>query len=449
MDADVAAFQRFVDAALVIEAPMGSRKASQAALAVASARVDRRASVEFKDVRGGLDAKAYGTIVEEIRQQIASDLSRPDYRIEIFDRSTKDVVAEGKRIDKVLGQFAKGVQAHPEEGAFAQGMNLPSGKACVIVGFPASTSLKPFFSRAIGVPVETKAIDDVSAHRMFIWHELGHCLLGASEAKADTFAALMVLRHTKLDGAIDLLATWREVMEFTGERGDDHFMSASLRGVALRADALRADKRFMSMDMKEIAALAKSMSEELAAKPSEVKDTMTFRSALTEARGLKAHYVRSDEGLRRVGFGEWISANADIPELGRIRDAFERLSTGTTGPQAPYKIDLVSLRASLAALAAQGDPTARAMVKGLDRGRKAAKEDRHDDGIGVKIPYEFTKDAYQGQVIAFDRSCQKAIVSDDGGRYAIHDGRAVIEHGDLATLAAKAADNVETVGLRR
>lgn len=448
MDADVAAFQKFIETSLVIEAPAGSRKASQAAVAIASGRVNRGAAVSFKDVRGeGLDAKTYGAVVEDIRKQIAADLSRPDYRIEVFDRSTKDPAAEGRRIDKGLAHFARGVVAHPDEGAFAQGMNLPSGKACVVVGFPASTGLQPFFSRAIGIPVKTKAIDDVNAHRMFLWHELGHCLLGASEAKADTFAALMVLRHTKLEGAIDLLATWREVLEFISDRGDDHFMSASLRAVSARAEALRADKRFMSMDIKEIAALAKSMSDEFAASPAEVKDAMTVRSALAEAQGLKAHYVRTDEGLRRVGFGEWVNANAAIPELGRIKDAFERLANGTTGRQEAYTIDLPALRASLAVLAAQGDSTARAMVKGLDRGRKS-KAAAHDEGIGVAIPYDFRQDPYHGQVIAFDRSCQKAIVSDDGGRYAIHDGRAVIEHGDLTTLAAN-AENVASVGLRR
>lgn len=446
MDADVAAFQRFVDTALVIEAPAYAGKASQAVQAVARAR----ATVSFESRGRGLSSDRYRELVAEVRRQVTEDLRPgPDYRVEIFDRSRKDLGAEARRIDTSLWDFGQHVKAAARDGAMAQGVVIGAKPACIVVGFPNHTDVNAYYSQSVGFPVNTGSLDNETAHRMFFWHEVGHCILGPSEAYADTFAALMMVRHTSTKDALAVVATWREVSELTTpDVDDDHFMSASLWRVVERSSALRSDPTFMSMDMKGVAALAKSMADTFALTEADQAEIVAFRKAVSAAAGAKAHYVRTEEGLQRVGFGDWLRSHSRVPEFARLIRSIDSLMGGVVS-QSPYKPRSSSeFRKDLSEIAGRGDPTAKLMLRGLDR--KSGPAERHEASMGIKIPYEFGTDAYHGQVIDFDPKCQTILFSPDNDRYAIRDGRAVIDHGDLSSLADRMrSTEVADLGLRR
>jgi hypothetical protein len=399
MDADVSHLQKFADVPYVIEAPASkSRAASAAAQALGGVQV------RFDDTRP-LPKGRYGAIVESVRAQINEDL-RPDgkWRIDVFDRSAKDLTQEGRRIDRTLSGFRKSLGTGAE-GAFAQPFPVNTTapgqlKGCIVVGFPASTDPRQMMSAALrGAPVPMQGLTAEKFHRHSLWHELGHCLLGNSEARADTFASLMALRHNLFGkDTLATLASWREVNEWTTPQLDDeHFIAASLWEVVSRADALQADKRFMAMGIEEIAGLAKTMSDRFSLGPEAIRDAVSMRRAFYVAAALPHHLVPGPGGKRVKGdLQAWGAAHSDIPEIARMDTVSLNLLNGAKPLQA-FAHDMKALRARLDALVASGDPTAKAMVASLDR---PAPAHRHDPDFEAEIPYRFKATDYARQVLS-------------------------------------------------
>lgn len=412
MDADVSALQRFADVPYVIESAAPELPLARAAQMNAGAGLDLR----IDDSRG-VTPEHYRRIVEQIRRQLAADpVSRKEgYRIEIFDRSVPDPAAEARRVDRRLPGFAASFEKLADTGANANAYRTSATSAsCMVVGWKPGDSASAVMGRIVGEPhADTGGMDADQFHRHGLYHEIGHCLLGGSEAKADTFAALMMLRHTDIPmDALTALAGFRELAETTSpDPNDDHFVAASLWRVVQIGDQLRASDRFMAMDIGEIATVAEAIGDRFASMPDETRGIRSFRAAFNHAAQAKVHYVLQPGGLRPTDFQGWLVANAKIPEFGRIVALARRLA-GTGGEDeragsGRVKFDPQRVRTALAALSDKGDPTARTLL--LQMGRRMpplSSPPEHMIGANVMVPFTYGKPALSDDLIGFDVGTQ-------------------------------------------
>lgn len=401
MDADVSHLQKFADVPYVIEAP--ASKGSL--LGAAAAAVSKRVQVRFDDSRG-VAPERYRAMVESIRADLKAGLSpKAGYGIGIYDASTRDPSAEMGRIHasmKVAGKFVSDLSA--SKGAFAAPFRTPDGIRCVVVGFRPDAPVPGILAMGTGRDdVKRQGLDDETFHRMTIIHESGHCLLGSSEAKADAFMALMVLRDPSFPkGALAAWANWREREEWTlAMPEDDHFTAKSVWAVLQRADALRADPAFRAMSVEEVAGVANAIVEEVGMGPAEQAEVSSVRRAIHE--GVLS--VAPKAGLREgaAPLGRWFVQNRDVPEFARIVDLHVEAQAGPKAV-APYEVRAGAFREAIGKLAASGDKVAAAMVRGYDTkpdaNSDAAKEvaSLHSADEGL-VPYKFPRTAYQAKVV--------------------------------------------------
>ena len=269
MDADVSHLQKFADVPYVIEAPASKG----GLLGAAAAAVNKRVQVRFDDSRG-VAPERYRAMVESIRADLRAGLSpKTGYGIGIYDASTKDPSAELGKIHpsmKVAGKLVG--ELSTTKGAFAAPFRTPDGIRCVVVGFKPDAPVAGILAMGSGRDdVKRQGLDDLTFHRMTITHESGHCLLGSSEAKADAYMALVMLRDPSFPKeALAAWANWREREEWTlAMPEDDHFTAKSVWAVLQRADSLRADPAFMAMSLEEVAGVANAIVEEVGMRPAE------------------------------------------------------------------------------------------------------------------------------------------------------------------------------------
>lgn len=422
MDADVSALQRFSDVPYVIESVTSNSPIATAAQMNAAMGFDLRT-----DDSHGVTPEHYHRIVENIRRQLAADpVSRKEgYRIEIFDRAVAKPMDEAKRIDRTLRGFARSFGALADAGPNANAYRTsPTTASCIVVGWKPGDSASAVMGRPVGVPhADTGGMDAEHFQQLGLYHEIGHCLLGNSEAKADTFAALMMLRHTDLPlEALTVLASFRELSELTTpDPNDDHFIAASLWRVVEIGDRLRASERFMSMDIGEVATVADSIGDRFASMPDEMRSIRSFRSAFNQAAQAKVHYVAERDGLRPTDFEGWLVANARIPEIERVIELSRKLS-GAGGTVARTKFDPQRVRTALAALSDKGDPTAKNLLRHMGRRmRPIDSPPEYMIGDNVRVPFKYGRSALSDDLIGFDAGTQTVSFDASQQSYEVRD----------------------------
>lgn len=418
MDADVTALQRFQDAPYVIEAPAAASPLADAAKASAASRLRLRL-----DERNGLSVDRYREILRGVQAQVDAELGggRPGYRIEVFDKMAPNALEKGRRAFKGLGLDMREAMGSP----FAKAFRTGGGATCVVVGWTPDRTPADVYAEGLpeGTVPDTGGLSTEGFHKASLWHEVGHCLLGGSEAKADTFAALMLLRHTDEPvSALSALATFREVAELSSpDPTDDHFMASSLWHVVEIADALRASSRFMSMGMEDIAGVASTLADRYGTTPEQERHIKSLRAALHHASTAKMHYVPGPDGLRPANFSAWLGAHSDIAEIERFKQVSVGLVEGAK-PLKPFPYDPIRLRRTLSRLADAGDPTAKGMLR--DMGRRLPEPPRpplSSIGPNIDVPYAFGPAKLSDDVIGFDPRVQTVAFSRDQTRWQVSD----------------------------
>ncbi len=404
MDADVAALQRFSDAPYVIEAP-----APQAGLANAAATALAKAGVRVS-MKGpeGMAPSRYAGMIEQIRRTIEAELApRRGYAIKVFDASARNESAELAKADPSLrrevGNLHKLVKAR---AAFSTGFDLKGGGAgCLVVGFKPDFPLSQLIDITTGVPGAPRmGLDDGLVHRMTLLHEVGHCLLGVSEAKADAFAALMLLRDPSFPKeALSFWATWREKLEWsTPELEDDHFTAKAVWSVIERSEALRADPAFATMGVEDMANLASELVDARGQTLPQELEAVASRRAIRA--GIAAVEPRAAKGIGFEPLAEWLVRHQDIPEAARLLGLQANLAEGA-GAMAPFESEPGSFREALGDLARGGDPVASAMAKAYDATPRPSAGGHQVPTFVAKIPYRYGQTPFTARAVAFDPAC--------------------------------------------
>lgn len=369
MDADVAALQRFAEVPYVIEAPAARPDAAVPAMRALAAAGGRIALDESK----GPAAPGYSAIVKDIRSRLASEVEVKDrYRIEVLDLGAESLDDELARASASLKGKTKAFhQAYAGmSGAFSFLLqDKPDRTTCVAVGYKADVTFAKMAEMAAGVrSVKPRDLTDEAYHRLTLWHEVGHCLMGTDEAKADTFAALMAVRFGDLSRqGLSVYAAFREVNEIvTHDLRDDHIMSRALWAVAERAEGLRADPGFMAMDVQGIVALAKAFVSKEGPRPEDEAHVVATRAAYRVAAKERLHKLPG--GGRPVAFFRWAQETSSaLPEIARLVQLERALATdGADIPAPAARRTAEDLRLSLAGLKAKGDVTSSKMLTAVN-----------------------------------------------------------------------------------
>lgn len=399
MDADVAALQRFAEVPYVIEAPAPRPDAAIPAMTALAAAT--RAKVVLDDSKGPVDP-AYTAIVEDIRAQIASQVEAKDrYRIEVLDIGAGNLDKELARASESLRGARKNLDVAYKGmgGAFTFLLQeKPDRTACVVVGFKPEVTFAKVAEESAGVrSVKARDLTDKDYHRITLWHEVGHCLLGTDEAQADVFAALMAVRFTSLSKqGLSVYAAFREVNEvITVDLKDNHIMSRPLWAVAERAEALRADPDFMAMGMQEIASVAKQFVAKEGPKPQDEAHIIAMRAAYRVAAKERLHKLPG--GGRPVAFFRWAKESASaLPEIARLVELEHALKAEQAEVSPPAgRRTAEDLKASLAGLKARGDVTSGKMLAAVSARIPVAVEGKMKAEKWASInPYKFETSAH-------------------------------------------------------
>lgn len=406
MDADVGHLERFTEVPYVIEAPASRggmiRSAAAAALAKPGLRVRTDAS-------RGLPPERYRAMIENVRADLEANLRKtPDYRISLVDLSRPDLGKELARIDDDFRGEGKGVAnlAHAR-GAFASVFPHKGKGICLVVGLAPGFEMKRFLDIGTGkAGMARGGLDAETFHKLVVTHEVGHCLLGLSEAKADAFMALMALRDPAFPKeTLQAWATWREQTEWTTPlTADNHFTAKSLWAVLERADALRADPAFRAMDIEGIAGLAKAIVEERGLRPGEEEEVSAVRRGIRAAVALVAPRAGREEGA--MPLLPWLRAHADVPALARVAAVLDAAVSGAR-PMRPFEARPGELRAAVARLAAGGDRIAAAVASGFDQAPDTTSEHAHAvaaNQVGKAnfglVPYKLERTEFHARALA-------------------------------------------------
>ena len=406
MDADVAHIHRFTDVPYVIEAPAAKVELAGAA---ASALAKRGLRVRMEPA-AGMSARRYGAMVESIRKDIETRLKpREGYGIDVVDISRPDLEAELARADEVLrggSKIVKGLLA--KHGAFAGGyQSTARGVRCLVVGLSPEIGVERVLSSGSGADVtERSGLDDALFHRMSLTHEVGHCFLGSSEAKADAFAALRMLQDPSVTKeSLAAWATWRERDEWTlAETSDDHYTAKAVWSVIERADALRTEASFRDMDFEGLANLADALVDGKGLTLAEEDEiTSVRRGIVAGVRSVMPGAKVRDGAIPIIG---WLKRHRDLPAVGRVLATIEG---AVRGPKVlePYQAEPGAFRKAVAALAASGDRIAAKVVAAYDKAPTAAEKaathaEAHGNGTLEKaIPYRYAVTPFVSRVLAY------------------------------------------------
>lgn len=416
MDAvDLEVIQKFVETPFVIEAPLtASAYSARAAAVLAGARLKLNTE-DMGDV-------PYRKALEGVRRQVAQEFDPKTDRIEFFDLTAEDAEKEAARIDEALVRDVEVVHHEvAERGAFAFGMeNVTNKPICVVVGPSPGQTAEDFFSGTLKEGIDVEGVSNEDIQRTIMWHELGHCLLGSSENKADTFAALMTIRHMNNPNLLPVLASWREFDEMTSpEWSGDYFISQTLWKVVALEGKLRNSKKFMEMGVKDIASLAEEISGTYAFKPESIEHMRRFRVALNRIYDKPRHYIRVAGGMKRVGPEDWVLAHVDqFPEFKRFDSLADNLKVGAT-PLHPFVSDPAAFRATMKKLSDAGDRTARAFLKAYDHPRIPKNKMAAD--IGPRIGWRAKPSHMLGEIIKVNKDSERIKFSYDNDVWVVQD----------------------------
>ena len=315
----------------------------------------------------GLTTERYRELLGRFRASIAERLPSGPYRIEVLDRTAPDLDLEARRAFPWKGGYAETLAQPWGVGAFFSPIHSAAGPGCSVTGFPPVYDIRGRLSRPLrGAAVETGPLDAEAFHWFALMHEVGHCLLGNSEARADAFAALMALHEERVTvDQISAIARYREADEWTSpEPGDDHVVSGALWEVVRRAGGLAGSRAFMAMSVEEVASLAREVANDYGPTLDEVWDMQDARRAILAAAAVPEP-PGDAEGSPRPSFADWVRSHPGQPVLARLGMALGNLATGG-GPPPRFRIDLAGFRTDMARLAGQGDVRAAAAVAALD-----------------------------------------------------------------------------------
>lgn len=335
----------------------------------------------------------YREILKDVRSQVEAEFPG---QIFIVDRLA-DPRSEAARLAKVVGVPSRfrGVDPEPLTGsAHSRPFEGTRKTVCVVVGAEPWISSNEINGLPPNMSVNMGALDDVSTYRAVLWHEIGHCIMGASEARADAFGALKMMVELKSTKMVETLAVTRELSEWLGPIGDDHHISPALRSVMTSYGT--AEFMGGKHSLKELANIAKSIPEPDVERITAVRDALWRTHVSVDQR----YFVPVKEGYVATTMFNWIRASSSVPEFKRISELLDYLAAdpGSRVFPAPFVAnDAVSAQA-IDDLAAAGDPVARRVAPAF--GGVAASSD---------MPITTTDSLpsameVQGRTIAFERT---------------------------------------------
>lgn len=347
----------------------------------------------------------YGAMVRDIQAQV--DREFPG-RIHLVDRS-KPVEAELSEIAGLTGKPLKTSETFIISGdphtspAFG-----PKATVCLVIGphpeLDAHGMSVGFAEEMLGSKIAFAVgadVTDETSHRFSLWHEVGHCLLGSSEAKADAFAVLKTVAESGKLNFLDGLIAVRELMERISTPIDDHIISPTLRKLSDRyAGGAVADDG--SRSLRELAGTADQLPTPIEAATILLRNRLALTRFDEKTRGFNARaefLVPVKEGFVATDFRGWIKASASIPEIARIGQLIDYLEAdpATRGRLSPAVIDHTVSARAVRALARAGDPVAREIAPILGEAAPV---------VGLPLENEGLLAASQvdGRPITFDRS---------------------------------------------
>lgn len=428
--ADLKTIHDFTDVSFVVE----SSASSAEYLARASAML---AGYRLKIDTDKLGNVPYRNALNAVRKAAETTFLNGEKRVEFFDMAEKQPVREAIRIDLTLGKTADAMVARAQkEGAFSiDTKDTFKQPLCVVVGPMPSMTAKNYFSRGSGVEISTTGIDDETTQRVAMWHELGHCLLGASDNKADVFAALMEIQQGKNSRVISMLAAFNEFEEMTNPLlSDDKIVSPMLWSLTKIEDKLRNSNKFKKMSLKEVAALASEITTDYSPSKEQKAHIRNFRQAMNGIVNLRAHFVQVSDGLRAVNVEQWIEAHAkEIPEFKRLLAVVSNLKYGTSLTE--YEtVDIDKFNDLIFELVRAGDPTAIAF-QGFYQGTEypqMASSSVLAERIGMR-----QADAVSVNDIKFDAKKERVAFSFDNDLWEVRNA----ETGDLVKSGSVSFDS--------
>lgn len=335
----------------------------------------------------------YHEILKEVRSQVEAEFPG---QIFIVDR-TADPRAEAARLAKIVGIPRRFSGIDPEEltgSAHSRPFEGTRKTICVVVGAEPWIGSNEVNGLPPDMPAKMGMLDDANAHRTVLWHEVGHCLLGASEARADAFGALKMMVDLKSTKTVETMVVTRELSEWLGPAGDEHRISPALRNVLTTYGT--ADFMEARYSLKELAKIAKAIPEP------DVKHITTVRDALARTRVSEDQhwFVPVKEGYVATTMFNWLRASSTVPEFKRMTDLVDYLAADPESrvlPETFVANPKVSAKA-IDDLAAAGDPVARRVASAF--GGAAASS---DVPITTTERLPSAKDV-QGRTIAFTRA---------------------------------------------
>lgn len=347
----------------------------------------------------------YSAMVQDIQAQV--DREFPN-RIHIVDRS-KPIAGELTTIAALTGKPLPDNETFILRGdphtspAFG-----PKATICVVVGPTPEQGAHEiavgFAEEQLGGQVGFKpgvGITDETWHRFSIWHEVGHCLLGSSEAKADSFGLLKTVADSGRVNFLDDLIVVRELMERISTPLDEHIISPTLRHLT---DRYRAGASIdAGRTLKEIGGIVDKL-------PTPVDAwTILFRNRLAMTRfdaktrdfdiAHTGFLVPVNEGFVLTDFRGWLKASISIPEVARVEHLISYLSADPATRIVPLQTstDRGASETAVVALARAGDPVARSLAPLY--GTQPASFEVPLVNAGL-----VSANQVEGRLIAFDRS---------------------------------------------
>lgn len=356
-------------------------------------------------MRGSLAPSDYSAMLRDIQDQV--DREFPN-RIHIIDRS-RPIATELAAIASLTGKplkddetFILGGDPHTSP-AFG-----PKATICIVVGPSPEQSAHEvavgFAEEQLGAPIDFKpgpGITDETWHRFSVWHEVGHCLLGSSEAKADSFGLLKTVADSGQINFLDDLIAVRELMERISTPIDEHIISPTLRQLIARY------QNGASIDAGQTLSDIGKTVDRLQTPIDAWAILFRNRLAMTHFDARKGGFdaanagflVPVQEGFVATDFRGWLKASTAIPEVARIEQLIGYLSAdpSTRRMPGPPIVDRSASTAAVVALARAGDPVARSLASLY--GTQSTSADIPLVGAGLLSSNEVT-----GRLIAFDRS---------------------------------------------
>lgn len=434
-----ALLDRLASAPFIIEAPSSPTDVRTGVIAAFAKRqadrsADRIANVfHSRSTAGKVDIDLYRAAIADVKDQVDREINKDGgYLIEFVDVAAKDMRQEISRLSKLTTQGKEWRKDANSPGAKQGGVSFNlaktgGGRTCFVSPFHPRIDVDAVLKEMTGVEVNRGDMAPVDFHKQVTWHEVGHCLLGASEMKSDIFAALMTVRSTSNKDMLQRWAMWRESNELqTRDLFDDHDTSKGVWPVVRMQDDLRANPEFMALDIHGLAALANTMGDRYAFTADETMLMREVRIALLAIGEKKVHYLPSPGGVTPVDMGEWMAGRPELRQFGRLFELTEALHKGTVVNDPPA-LDRKAFKSTLQKLAKDGDPTAKAALAAMAELAKVAPKvmkmataraefmDRNVPRQG-KSDTELTK-----KLINYNPSCQSITYSADQATFAVRD----------------------------